>query len=99
MIITGNFNHDYHDNQNIAHPYFQVLFATFDGASVNRKLIKLHGLTSKELTHKVINPYSSESRYLYFISDPPHLMKTTRNCWFNNNLWVIYDCQRMDACI
>ena len=20
MIITGNFNHDYHDNQNIAHP-------------------------------------------------------------------------------
>ena len=22
MIITGNFNHDYHDNQNIAHPYY-----------------------------------------------------------------------------
>ena len=21
MIITGNFNHDYHNNQNIAHPY------------------------------------------------------------------------------
>ena len=24
-IITGNFNHDYHDNQNIAHPYFRPL--------------------------------------------------------------------------
>ena len=24
MIITGNFNHDYHNNQNIAHPYVHV---------------------------------------------------------------------------
>ena len=24
MIITGNVNHDYHDNQNIAHPYIHV---------------------------------------------------------------------------
>ena len=28
MIITENFNHDYHDNQNIAHPYFEVTSET-----------------------------------------------------------------------
>ena len=28
MIITGNFNHDYHDNQNIAHPYAIVFIFT-----------------------------------------------------------------------
>ena len=27
-IITGNFNYDYHDNQNIAHPYYTILYYT-----------------------------------------------------------------------
>ena len=64
---------------------------TFDGASVNRRLLKIHGLGSNaELLYKVINPYAPEKRYLYFISDPPHLMKTVRNCWVSPNchLWV-----------
>lgn len=29
-------------------------------------------------------------QYIYFISDPPHLLKTTHNCWNSKhrNLWV-----------
>ena len=27
--ITGNFNNDYHDNQNIAHPYYGVLIQNY----------------------------------------------------------------------
>ena len=28
-IITGNFNHDYHNNRNIAHPYYGVLIQNY----------------------------------------------------------------------
>ena len=45
--------------------------------------------------HKTVNPYSSSGRFLYYISDPPHLLKTTRNCWSHSGshgnrrkLWV-----------
>lgn len=40
--------------------------------------------------HKVPNPYASDGRDLLFFSDPPHLMKTTRNCWNSKarSLWV-----------
>ena len=69
---------------------FRVMATTFDGASVNRRLLRIHGLGSKEIIHKVINPYAAEQRYLYFFSDPPHLMKTVRNCWASphRHLWV-----------
>ena len=63
-----------------------------DGASPNRKFFYVK---SKELIFKYHNPYAKEERYIYFISDVPHLMKTTRNCWshsfWNGNkrtLWV-----------
>ena len=57
----------------------KVLAATADGASINRRLFKLHGASST--VHKVPNPYAPEGRDLFFISDPQHLLKTTRNCW------------------
>ena len=31
-----------------------------------------------ELCYKACNPYTDD---IYFISDVPHLLKTTRNCW------------------
>ena len=36
------------------------------------------------------NPFADEERYLYFISDPPHLIKTVGNAWAKQkqNLWV-----------
>ena len=69
----------------------QVLTATLDGNSVNRRLIKLHN-PKEDVLHKVLNPYSQEKRYLYFFSDPPHLLKTIRNCWQSKkrNLWVSF---------
>jgi len=64
----------------------KVLCLTCDGASTNRRLWSIHGkgrdLGDKGVLYKVPNIYSPDpSRYLYFISDPPHLIKTTRNCW------------------
>ena len=48
-----------------------------------------------EMAYKVINLYADEKRYIYFISDVPHLLKTTRNCFsnsfghsFTRKLWV-----------
>lgn len=72
----------------------QVLAATADGASTNRRLMKIHKLRHKrgEITYKVINPYAAEKRYLYFFSDPPHLLKTLRNAWASakRHLWVCF---------
>ena len=67
----------------------QVLAATMDGASINRRLMKLHTRKTK-FSNKILNPYADDQRYLYFFSDPPHLMKTTRNCLESKTrlLWV-----------
>ena len=67
----------------------QVLGATLDGNSVNRRLIKLHDQKLK-LLHKTTNPFSSEPRAFFFFSDPPHYMKTVRNCMISKArmLWV-----------
>ena len=37
---------------------FKVLATTFDGASVNRRLVKIHGIGSDEVVHKVVNLHS-----------------------------------------
>lgn len=55
----------------------KVLATTCDGGSSNRKFFKLHGKPG-ELVYKTINPFSDESRPLFFISDVSHLIKTTR---------------------
>ncbi len=47
--------------------------ATFDGASVNRRLAKLHDPQSE--VYKVRNIHAPDDRDLFFFSDPPHLIK------------------------
>ena len=37
-----------------------------------------------KVTYKTTNIYSPDQRPLFFISDPPHLIKTVRNCWANS---------------
>lgn len=44
-------------------------------------------------TYKIKNPY--RKKMVYFVSDVPHLLKTTRNCWSHTfghgrkrQLWV-----------
>ncbi|KAL5489473.1 hypothetical protein EMCRGX_G018567 [Ephydatia muelleri] len=67
---------------------FMVHGVTMDGGAPNRSLIKLHQPCSAgSLVYKVPNPYSSDSPSLYSISDPPHLVKTMRNCSMSRRLW------------
>ena len=65
---------------------FKVLAVTGDGASTNRKFFRMNSYPADGLHYKTLNPYSSGARYLFFISDPPHLLKTTRNCWSHSSL-------------
>ena len=66
-----------------------VLGITADGASINRRLFKMHS-PKKKLVHKTANVYASDNRSLFFFSDPPHLIKTVRNAFASSirNLWV-----------
>lgn len=71
---------------------FRVMALVSDGLSANRRLFRLHGTSDSsgtDFVYKVSNPYS-EDRDLYFVSDPPHLIKTVRNAWSNKkrHLWV-----------
>jgi len=68
----------------------KVLAVTADGASPNRRLFKIHNPSSSDTSHKVKNPYSTNGRDLFFLSNPQHLLKTTRNCFASKSrmLWV-----------
>ena len=74
----------------------RVLAVCCDGLAANRRLFSLHQSGSTTPIYKVLNPYAhdGEKRYLFFLSDPPHLMKTVRNCWANykRRLWVSILC-------
>ena len=59
-----------------------VIAATSNGASPNRRFYQLH-IENDELCHKTEN-ICTKWRNIYFFSDAPHLMKTTRNCWANS---------------
>ena len=71
---------------------FTVLALCCDGLSAYRKFFRLHDAGSKAPVHGVVNPYAhdGEKHCIFFLSDPPHLMKTVRNCWSNpkRRLWV-----------
>ena len=64
---------------------FRVISLTGDKASVNQTFFQMNQSAKKtEKVHKIRNPYSIDGSYIYFISDVPHLIKTTRNCWANS---------------
>ena len=67
---------------------FKVRAFCSDGASPNRKFYRLHQehrlqQYSKEPCYYTTNLYA-RSRKIFFICDPPHLMKTFRNNWENS---------------
>ena len=75
------------------HACLKVLFLCCDGATPNRKFFQVHDQLNPTL-YRIENPFAIEDRYIYFISDPPHLLKTARNCFSNSfshrrtrNLW------------
>ena len=56
----------------------------------NRKMFELHDPISG-LAYKTTNVFSSSKEVVYFICDPPHLIKTIRNCFARGHLWVSVD--------
>ncbi|KAK3929509.1 Transposable element P transposase, partial [Frankliniella fusca] len=64
----------------------KVLTLTADGASVNRKFFMMHKSLhgSTPFTYCTKNLASEDHRPLYFIIDPPHLLKTIRNALANS---------------
>lgn len=46
--------------------------------------------SSSDVVYKVRDPFFQEKRDLFFLSNPPHLVKTVRNCWQSRKrtLWV-----------
>ena len=75
----------------LEHCGFRVMALVCDGLAANRRLFSLHNLESPALeSHKVFNTYSSDECFLYFLSDPPHLIKTVCNAWASNkcSMWV-----------
>ena len=70
----------------------KVIAVTCDGASANCKLFKMHFTMTHnddmnpnvDVTYRTLNLFSSEKRFIYFISDPSHLIKAVRNCLSNS---------------
>ena len=65
-----------------------VLCIVADGASNNRHFFRLHSISKfhkSGVTYKAPNVYS-QGEFVYFVADPPHLIKTVRNAWYNSRL-------------
>ena len=59
----------------------KVVSVTADGASSNRKFFRMHKTSSRgHFVYKTRNIYAADKRDIFFFSDPPHLIKTARNC-------------------
>ena len=72
-----------------------VVAVTSDGASSNRtfyrmysKLQKVEELSCHRVVYKTLNTFSDEVRYIYFICDPPHIIKTARNNLSHSNFGI-----------
>ena len=64
----------------------KVIAVTADGAGPNRKFFKMHGNKKDGLIFNTKNLFASDDRDIFFFSDPPHLMKTTRNCFSHSSM-------------
>ena len=52
---------------------------TADGASTKRKFFRMHHESNDPTSlYKTKNPYALDGRSIYFVADPPHLIKTIR---------------------
>ena len=74
--------------------FCQVISSTSDKASPNQHLYRLHRNGEEAVVYKARNHYAAEPRFVYFISDAPHLMKIRNNIHKSRPggfryLWVI----------
>lgn len=57
----------------------RVIIVVSDKAGPNQRLYSLHD-SGDQVTYRTVNVFArDEQRYIYFFSDPPHLVKTARN--------------------
>eukprot|EP00112_Aurelia_sp_Birch-Aquarium-sp1_P019875 Seg500.5 transcript_id=Seg500.5/GoldUCD/mRNA.D3Y31 product="DNA transposase THAP9" pseudo=true protein_id=Seg500.5/GoldUCD/D3Y31 len=61
-----------------------VIAVVSDGASANRKFYKLHRKIGNQAENEVTYRVYAKHRQIYFFADPPHLLKTSRNCLHNS---------------
>ena len=65
-----------------------VVAVTADGASHNRHFFRLCCFggdgTKSPIPFVTKNPFADSERNVYFFCDPPHLIKTARNCFSNS---------------
>ncbi|KAK3908148.1 Transposable element P transposase, partial [Frankliniella fusca] len=67
----------------------KVLCLICDGASINKKFFSMHPAidplsVKSQFTYATKNLAAAEDRPLFFMVDPPHLLKTIRNCLANS---------------
>ena len=65
---------------------FTVISVVADGCSINRRFFRLHKMTQYQksgITYLAPN-ISSPGNKVYFMPDPPHVLKTVRNAWYNS---------------
>ena len=68
-----------------------VMALVCDGLAANKRLFRLYlPDTPASMAYKVPNLYAADGRHLFFLSDPPHLLKIVQNAWSSTkrNLWV-----------
>ena len=66
----------------------QVMAFVCDSVKPNRKFLKSLGIDEhmkNGIAYKTVNRYCRD-RFIYFICDVPHLIKTTRNCWYSSTM-------------
>uniref|UniRef100_A0A1X7U031 Transposable element P transposase n=1 Tax=Amphimedon queenslandica TaxID=400682 RepID=A0A1X7U031_AMPQE len=66
----------------------KVIVFVCDGAKPNRKFLSMLGQREHlkdGIAYKTINKYC-HNRFIYFMSDVPHLIKTARNCWYSSSI-------------
>lgn len=56
-----------------------------DGAGINRSFFNMQPpfSTDSKVVYNTVNPFAPD-RLIFFMSDPPHLLKTIRNCLYNS---------------
>ena len=64
----------------------KLLCVTADVASPNRKIFKMYQTPDLSVPHKAKNFYAKDERWVFFISDLPHLIETARNCWSHSGI-------------
>ncbi|XP_034246741.1 uncharacterized protein LOC117648354 [Thrips palmi] len=65
----------------------KILTLIGDGAGCNKKFFKMHAKYdhSEEFVYSTRNIACGEDRPIFFMIDPPHLLKTIRNCFSNSH--------------